>query len=217
MGCISNDMVVKLIWVFVSLLSFIFLLTISQQLQDLYFPAFVSSTPGNLFSCGVFFFIFSVGCSILSYFNFFLNNGPISILLNVSSAAIFCFCTLAFVSSFGTKIFYDRSSSLAYQNSIVSCTVDSIICDQFKQTIGDISMQNNELKLLVVKYIQERTINASIKSLIIMTVWIIIHSIYLNYLFNDDEKKYNKAETDVDENLDDISKMSDVEKEGFDS
>lgn len=218
---LSTGLVVKIAWVIVSLLSFIYLFIISQQLGDLYYPIFVSPIPKNLFSCALLFFIISVASSILIYYRFFLSDDPISILINISSSFLFCFCTLSFIICYGTKLYFDKSDAQVYQNAIVSCQVDSFICDQFKQTIGDISMSKSELKKLVTEYVNERTIKASSNSLLIMTFWIIMHSIYLNYLLNDHEEEkvevYDKPQTNEGINLDDISKMNDVEKEEFSS
>lgn len=113
-------------------------------------------------------------------------------------------------------MFFDKADIQIYQNSIYSCNVDSIICDQFKQILGDISMTKQELKKLATDFVYERTLKASSSSLIIMTLWIITHSIYLNYLFNEKEeenveesKKYDKNQIDdknqLDENFVEVS------------
>lgn len=216
-----GEIVVKIAWALISFLSFVYLSLISQQLLDPYYPAFASSAPGNFFACGLFFFIVSVCCSILSYFHFFLSTGPLSILTNIASASLFCFFTLSFAVCFGTKVFFNKTDIQVYQNSIVLCNTDQVLCDQFKQTIGDITMPKKELQNLATKYVQKRTVLAARKSLLITVSWIIIHSIFLNYLFhkNDDSiVQYNKAKEDENVHIsDDFSNMNDVEKEQYNS
>ncbi|OHT13885.1 hypothetical protein TRFO_15917 [Tritrichomonas foetus] len=199
------------IYLVISLVTFILTFSLSQQLLDPFYPTFVSSKPGYIISFSNICLLVSTILTVLSHYKMVIWKSQINALLIVGSTFCFCFSSTTFSMVYGSSTIYETESKNIYHNSILFCKTDQILCDQFKQTIGDIGMKNNELQHLADQYTKSRTINASKNLMIYSMVWLIFQILSIYIVFGDDTRnvlegtqKEDEIEIDVvfDKNID---------------
>lgn len=168
----------------------------STLLLDPFYPLFISMVPGLLLGTIALLLIIDIALIVMIHFRMFMKPGPIPAVLVTGVTFVLYAATLAFVVSYGSTVLNKTFIDRVYTKTIDTCHYDEIVCDQFKQTIGDIDMSKEELKEKVVNYVTERSLNIGSSILTCVTAWLISQCVMMYYIF-DGNKQRPRRKTDL--------------------
>lgn len=168
----------------------------STLLLDAFYPLFVSMVPGMLLGTIALLLIIDIAVIVMTQFRMFFKPGPIPAVVVTGVTFVLYTSTLAFVVSYGSTVLNNNFIERVYTRTIDTCQYDDIICDQFKQTIGDIEMSKEELRDKVRIYVNDRSLNIGTSILMSVTAWLISHCVMMYYVF-EGNKQRQRRKTDL--------------------
>jgi hypothetical protein len=107
----------------------------------------------------------------------------VTILMEIGATFFLCLFLVGFSVTYGSPCFRNSQVNILSEKAVKECHFEIAVCEQFKQEIGDLSMNQTEFLTLTGQYVDLRTTTMGSTLLCFLAVWIFVHSITLYYLF----------------------------------
>jgi hypothetical protein len=177
------------LWFLVSVSTLALIAYFTSGLLDPYCPTFIGVGPGILLAASGVSLITAVATVTLFHFRVLFDSESLAVLLQTGATFCFALTAMTYALSFSSSRAEAELNARVFSTAIAQCSFEAILCDQFKQAIGDIDMGPDQLRPRVERYVHGRTAVIGRQLIAALGIWLVLHAAVVFTVFGGPDAK----------------------------